>query len=114
MPEPESRASIVLSQVLERASAVSVELEIFDSWTEGELTVCVVYQSSEADGLLGLRREVETDVPVDAVAMDIVWDDLIEPLGRQADGLMRDGDGIMWWPGTRPEWRHQAMRARGH
>jgi hypothetical protein len=50
MPEREPRASSVLSQVLERASEVSLPLEIFDSWTEGEVTVCVVYHPTRQTG----------------------------------------------------------------
>lgn len=116
MSEQESRASLVLSGVIKGAGqpGLGSGLEIIDSWTEGELIVCVIYRSALTDGAHGLRREVETDIPVQAVVTDILWHDLSEPIGAEAASLTRDSEGILWWSGTRPEWRYQAMKARGH
>jgi hypothetical protein len=114
MSQQESRASVVLSEIRMQAPLIGVGIEIVDSWVENDLVICVVYQSQFTDGLHGLRREVETDVPIEAVVKDIVWLDLGEPLGKEADGLTRDQDGILWWFGTDLEWRYAARKARGH
>jgi hypothetical protein len=61
---------------------------------------------------MGLRRQIEADVPIEAVVDDIVVCDLGEPVGADAEGLSRDEAGIMWWHGIRPGWRYFADKAR--
>jgi hypothetical protein len=110
-----SRAADVLAAVLQRLPSKFVpDVRVLDSWVEDDDVICLVYTSSLTDGLTGLRRRVEVDIPVTAIVDDIVVCDLGEPLGTDREGGERDENGILWWPGIRPELRYFAHKARGH
>ena len=104
-----SRAAQVLEAVregIEPPQAHNGYLRLLDSWTEGEDTICVVYEGWWYPGTLGLRRNVEANVPAQHVVEDILSGDLGEPLGGLVDALVPDDNGVMWWEGNPPEWRH--------
>jgi hypothetical protein len=65
--------------------------------------ICVVYQGWWYPGLLGLRQHIGSrDWPVDTVVLNILSEDLGEPLGSLVDSLEPDEHGVMWWSGTSP------------
>jgi hypothetical protein len=56
--------------------------------------------------MVGPRRQIASDVPLDRVVLNILDGDLGEPLGALADTLEPDDHGIMWWAGNPPQWRN--------
>jgi hypothetical protein len=108
-----SRARIALERILaalsgpsERGSRLVQQIEVVDSWTEGDDIFCLVYRDpDEYDFTLGLRRTVEPNWTIDGVVDQVLVGELGEPLGTLEDTLRPDDQGVMWWTGDRPEWR---------
>lgn len=82
-------------------------LQVLGAWTEGTDTICIVYRGWWHPSTLGLRRQIESDWPVDAVVEYIVTSELGEPLGSREAWLEPDEHGIHWWVGDPPDWRVQ-------
>ena len=78
-------------------------VEVLAAWIDADDCLCVVYQYPLFDGVLGLRRDTDTDMygeqPVDPVPFgnDIADFDIGEPLGTVAEGLRQDAHGVHWW-----------------
>ncbi|HEX6875650.1 MAG TPA: hypothetical protein VF165_08330 [Nocardioidaceae bacterium] len=101
-----SRAATVLEAVLmgvELPSARNGNLQILGAWTEEPDTICVVYQGWWYPGIVGLRQHIgSTDWPMETVVLNILTEDLGEPLGSLVHSLEPDEHGVMWWSGTSP------------
>lgn len=88
-----------LSQSCTEGSTV----EVLAAWFDADDCLCVVYQYPLFDGVLGLRRDTDTDMygerPWDPVQLgqDIADFDIGEPLGTVAAGLRQDAHGVRWW-----------------
>lgn len=108
----ETPAGSVLAAVLSGLVGHRAQVEPVASWIEGEDVLCIVYRSSYVDGIVGLRRVIELDVPLDAVVSDILEGDFGEPMGSDAEHIWLDDEGRRWWSGLRPEWRYEANSAR--
>lgn len=102
-----SRAAEALTAVLSGVfppSEDNGQLRVLNSWTEDDEVICVVYQGWWFEGLLGLRRRIDDDLPLDVVVLQIVASELGEPVGRMVEGVEPDSDGITWWEGEPREW----------
>ncbi len=104
---PASRADAALARVLAGIAPPSEDngnLKIVDSWTDGAITIWVVYTGWWFKGTLGLRRELDLDLPVSRVVDQILDAELGEPPGRLIDGVEPDENGIVWWHGEPAKW----------
>lgn len=102
-----TRAAEALAAVLAHVPSPTEDnghLRILDSWTEGEDTICVVYEGWWEEGTIGLRRRIDDDLPVSWVVGQILEAELGEPPGGMLDGVEPDENGIVWWHGEPPEW----------
>lgn len=78
-------------------------VEVLAAWIDDDDCLCVIYQYPVFDGVLGIRRETDTDMygepPVDPMqfGQDIADFDIGEPLGTVADHLRQDAHGVHWW-----------------
>jgi hypothetical protein len=81
-------------------------IEVLAAWVEGGDAFSVVYQCRYHDGVLGLRRTIDTDMygePVsdpESFGRDIADFDIGEPMGTIADRLRPDDHGVSWWGAT--------------
>jgi len=102
-----TRADEALAEVLARIPPPDEDnghLQILDTWSEGDDTICVVYRGWWYEGTLGLRRKIDADLPLSRVVGQILDAELGEPVGRMIDGVAPDANGITWWHGEPPEW----------
>jgi hypothetical protein len=102
-----SRAAAALEGVLKRVEpprTVNGNLRILGAWTEGPETICIIYEGWWHPGTIGLRREIESDWPLESVVLNILTADLGEPIGPSVD-TDPDEHGVTWWTGAPPQWR---------
>jgi hypothetical protein len=105
-----SRAAQALASIVDHFPApdeYNGNLQLVDSWTEGEDTICIVYEGWWHGGRLGLRRMIDSDLPVDVVVGQVLEAELGEPPGAMIDGVVEDSDGVTWWAGEPREWWHR-------
>ena len=106
MSEQQSRAERVLDGVLywlpRSVVTESSSMEVVDSWTEGQDTICVMYRWPGAPCTVGLRRRLEPDETDDDLVDEIVNFEIGEPLGTWFDAG-RVVNGEFWWDGGPPE-----------
>ena len=77
------------------------QCHLYDSWTEGDDVVFVLYAFPGIDALIGLRRRVSTGLPLEEEVDDIVNFEIGEPLGRYFTSALIV-DGVFWWDGGPP------------
>ena len=86
-------AQRALSAVLDMRPGVA----ILDSWTDGTDVICLLYRGGPGQ-IIGLRRRIESDVPLHEVVEEIVYIELDEPRGTR--GMTMGPDGVLWWSGN--------------
>lgn len=103
MSEPRSKVQRVLAAVLHEMPRSTVTesstMEVIDSWTESDDTLCVLYRWPGAPCVVGLRRQIESDVTVGDLVDEIVNFEIGEPLGSVFDPKRIDAEGVFWWDG---------------
>jgi hypothetical protein len=80
----------------------SRSVRVHDFWTEGEDVICVVYAFPGVEPLVGLRRVVSHDLPIEEKVDEIVNFEIGEPLGTWFDSSFVV-NGVFWWDGGPPE-----------
>lgn len=104
----ETRAETILNGVLRELEDRLPEVDVARGWVADAETVCIIYReihSEEVPRLLGLRRRVEPDIPLERIIEEIAHREIGEPLGSLSAELVADEDGVWWFEGNRPDWR---------
>jgi hypothetical protein len=110
-------AARVLAAVLEGIPAPTEDngnFRVVDSWTEGDDFICVVYRGWWHESILGLRRRIEADVPLDDMIGKILDAELGEPPGALVEDVEPDSDGITWWQGEPRQWWRDRPETSAH
>ena len=76
-------------------------LRVLGTWTEEPDVIRIVYQGWWHPRTVGLRRQIESDWPLEAVVLYILTSELGESW-VPAETLESDEHGVLWWTGDTP------------